>query len=70
MKIKEITRPILSWMFGAAIIVLTAKGIIPVPAFVAVASVTITWWFKSRDEEKQYARLREDIQRIVDEGRR
>ena len=52
MKLKEVARPILSLMFGVAIIVLTARGLVPVEAFVAVATASIIWWFKSRDEEK------------------
>lgn len=51
-KFKENTRPGLSWAFGIAFIVLTGMGKIPIEAFIGIATATIIWWFKSRDEEK------------------
>jgi len=52
-KFKEITRPALSWIFTIALVVFTAKGLVPIEAFIGVAVMAITWWFKSREEEKR-----------------
>ena len=49
---KENTRPGLSWAFGVAVIVFTGMGKIPIEAFITIATATIIWWFKSRDQEK------------------
>ena len=50
---KENTRPGLSWTFGIAFIVFTGMGKIPIEAFIGIATATIIWWYKSRDEEKR-----------------
>ena len=55
-KIKELTRPILSWMFGIAFIIFTGMKIIPVEVFIAAASIIITYWFSERSKEKEYER--------------
>ena len=49
---KELVRPALSIMFGVALIVFTAVGLLPVQAFASIATTAILWWFKNRDKEK------------------
>ena len=63
-KLKELTRPVLSWMFGLAFCIFTGMRIIPAEAFVGVATACIIWWFKSRDEEKQQVQIKE-LERLV-----
>ena len=58
-KIKELTQPILSWLFGIAFIVGFFLGKIPSEAFVGVAVTVVLYWFKTKDEEKLHKRIRE-----------
>ena len=55
-KIKELTRPILSWIFAIAFCVFTGMRIIPPEAFIAAASAIIMYWFSERSKEKEYDR--------------
>lgn len=57
MNLKELTRPILSWMFGIAIIVGFFMGKIPVEAFLPLAAAAIMYWFEEQTKEKEIARL-------------
>ena len=43
-KFKELTRPILSLIFGIAFVVFTAMKIIPPEAFVGVVGLNTTGW--------------------------
>jgi hypothetical protein len=46
-------RPIISIIFAVGMTILTFKGIVPPEAFVGLSTLAITFWFKSRDEEKK-----------------
>ena len=45
-------RPIISLIGMSGLTAGFFMGLIPSEAYVGVAAIAITWWFKSRDEEK------------------
>lgn len=52
-KFKEATRPGLSWLLAIALVVFTAKRLVPTEVFVPLASAAITYWFAERSKEKE-----------------
>ena len=51
-KVKSIIRPLISLIFAISMVIGTFKGLLPVEGLIGLATMAITFWFKSRDEEK------------------
>ncbi len=50
--IKELVRPFVTVLFAVAFVYFTAIKIVPIEAWIALASVAIVWWYKDREAEK------------------
>ena len=46
-------RPIISLLAAGGITAGFFLGLIPAEAYIGLAAVAITWWFKARDETKK-----------------
>ena len=51
-KFKELTRPILSYVFAVGITVGFFMGKVPPEVYAPIATACIIFWFRARDEEK------------------
>lgn len=50
--IKELVRPIVTVLFAVASVYFTAVKIMPIEAFLILATAAIVWWYKDREAEK------------------
>ena len=50
--IKALVRPFVTGLFAVSFVYFTAIKIVPIEAFVTLASVAIVWWYKDREAEK------------------
>ena len=50
--LNALVRPVLALGFAAAVIFMSITGDVSVDAFLGIATLVVTWYFKSRDESK------------------
>lgn len=57
MTTKNIAQLAIAIILSIALVVFTAKGIVPTEVFVGFVSVALTWIFREKEKEKEIARL-------------
>ncbi len=45
-------RPSIAWLFALGVTAGFFTKLVPSEAYLPIAAAAITWWFKSRDEDK------------------
>lgn len=51
--IRSLVRPVVTVLFSVAAVYFTAIKIMPVEAFLILATAAIVWWFKDRSDKKE-----------------
>lgn len=51
--IRSLVRPVVTVLFAVASVYFTAIKIMPVEAFLILATAAIVWWYKDRSEQKK-----------------
>ena len=57
----KLVRPIVTILFAVSIIYFTGIKIVPVEAFVVIATGAIIWWYKDHEAEK----VRKELERAL-----
>jgi len=52
-KIRSLVRPVVTILLVIAVIYFTGLKIMPIEAFIIIATAAIVWWYKDRSEEKE-----------------
>ena len=63
MTAKNIAQIAIAAILSIALVVFTAKGIVPTEVFVGFAGVALTWIFKEVEKEREIARLMANLKK-------